>query len=84
MIQNDNDKVWVTISRTISTGNYESVKVEASISRTITAKDEDTELLSDLCDEVFEVVQDRSKEYTHVIKRKPRREPPVYDNTDND
>ena len=37
MEKNDEDKVWVTISRTINLGNYESYKVEAGYSQTIGA-----------------------------------------------
>lgn len=71
MEKNEEDKVWVTIERTINLGNYESVKVVAGLSRTI-GKNDPTDLLDNVCDEVFEVVRSRSKEYKRVLKLKSK------------
>ena len=70
-IENKDEKVWVTIDRTINLGNFESIKISAGLSRTIGINDP-TDLLDTVCDEVFAVVRERSKEYKRVLKPKPK------------
>jgi hypothetical protein len=70
-MENQEDKVWVTIERTMNLGNYESVKVIAGLSRTI-AKNDPIELLEEVTDEVFYAVKQKSLKYKkELIKKKP-------------
>lgn len=69
MEKNDEDKVWVTISRTINLGNYESIKIDAGLSRTIGINDP-TDLLDVICDEVNIIVAHKSKLYKKQLTSK--------------
>ena len=72
---NTEDKVWVTITRTINLGNYENIKVEAGMSQTLKAEEDPTELISDLSNRVFEEVLACSKRYKKKLKqKKPKRD----------
>ena len=74
MIHNEDDKVWCTITRTINLGNYESIKVEAGISETVDSKRPKMNRLSEICDEVFDIVFSESKTYKRILKKKPKKE----------
>lgn len=84
IIQNTDDKVWVTISRTINLGNYESIKIDAGMSQTIPKKGSAGILLEDVSDAVFGIVKAKSKEYKRELKRKTptNYDRPDYDNCD--
>lgn len=71
-IQNKEDKVWVTLEKTINLGNYESVKVIVGQSRTIQPKDDPEKLLNDVCEETFDVLQTKSREYKKLLTPKRR------------
>ena len=71
-IQNKEDKVWVTLEKTINLGNYESVKVIVGQSRTIQPKDDPEKLLTDVCEETFDVLQTKSREYKKLLTPKRR------------
>lgn len=68
------DQVWVTIKRTINLGNYENITVEAGMQSSPKGSDTQPELLEELCDTVWEIVLERSKEYKRVLKPKKSRE----------
>ena len=68
-ISNLEDKVWVTISRTINLGNYENIKIDAGISRTIGNEDPE-ELLEKICDEVNTIVTHKAKQYKKELTSK--------------
>ena len=44
-IQNDNDKVWVTVDATVNLGNYENMKIQTGMSRTIEEGEDPYELI---------------------------------------
>ena len=71
-IQNsdDDDKVWVTISRTINLGNYENIKIEAGLSQTLKPDDNQLALMEALCDMTFHVIKQKGKEYKTILKPK--------------
>lgn len=56
----DTEKVWVTISRNVNLGNYQSHKLEAGISQNIKEGDDPFELLHDLEFELMEFVTERT------------------------
>lgn len=70
-IKNTEDKVWVTISRTINLGNYENLKIDAGMSQTIGINDP-LDLLDKVCDDVQLIVSQKAKEYKHELM-KPKR-----------
>lgn len=69
MEKNDEDKVWVTISRTINLGNYENIKIDAGMSRTIGINDPQ-DLLDLVCDEVNTIVAHKAKQYKKELTSK--------------
>jgi len=60
MEKNEENKVWVTISETINTGNYNSVKVEAGYSKTYN-KESPTMLIEDGMNELLQIIQKKAK-----------------------
>lgn len=67
--QNKEDKVWVTIDRTINLGNYENLKISAGLSRTIQEGENPDELLTSVCEEVFDTVKIESKRFKRTLKK---------------
>ena len=63
---NDADKVWVTISRDVNLGNYESYKLDAGFSRTIKTGENPMELISEMESELAPFVNRKAR----IIKRK--------------
>ena len=84
-IKNEDDKVWVTISRTINLGNYESLKIDAGLSYTLKPKENAQDELDDLIERTYETVFNRSKEFAKDFKpKKPKYSKQGYDNCDNE
>jgi len=48
--EKEEDKVWVTIERTVNLGNYESYKLQAGVSQTIKEGEDPMDLLTELED----------------------------------
>lgn len=67
--EKEENKVWITIDRTINLGNYESYKLSAGVSQTIKDGEDLMELLADLEDQlnVF-VVKETNKMKPKVRK----------------
>ena len=84
----DEDKVWVTITRTINLGNYENIKIEAGLSQTITVKTNRTKVLNACSDLVWDMVLDKSADYYEQLQpKKKKKKPKKYedeDEVDND
>lgn len=59
---NDNDKVWVTITRTVNTGNYENIKIEAGYSKTYSDKDDPIEIMDEMANQVMELLNEKEKQ----------------------
>jgi hypothetical protein len=83
MIKNEEDKVWITISRTINLGNYESIKIDAGMSQTIQKGFDPDELLLEVSQSVFEIVVSESNRQKKLIKKKKKIQI-ERDNDDND
>jgi len=60
--QNDNDKVWVTITRTINTGNYENIKIDAGYSKTYSGKDDPIEIMDEMSNQIMELLNEKEKQ----------------------
>jgi hypothetical protein len=69
IIQAD-DKVWVTVSRTINLGNYENIKVEAGMSQTLLPTEDPQIVLGMVCEQVAQKIFQKSKLYKKELKRK--------------
>ena len=67
---NDGDKVWVTISRNVNLGNYETYKIEAGYSKTIPTGEDPMELIREMEAELAPFVNKQAR----VIKKKKRTE----------
>ena len=75
-IENSQDKVWVTIDRTINLGNYESIKISAGLSQTIEPKTKRLRLLDATIDSVIEIVTEKANELQQQLqKKKPKFSP---------
>lgn len=68
MEENKEQKVWVTISETIKTGDYENVKIEMGFSRAYD-KEKPNELIQDGFDNLKSIIDKEAK----VIRKKARR-----------
>ena len=68
MKSNDEPKVWVTISETINTGNYQSVKIEAGYSKMYKEKENPKDILSDGIDELQKLVSKKAKKISKSRK----------------
>lgn len=62
MENNDQDKVWVTVSMTINTGNFENIKIEAGESKTIQEGEDPAELRTEIADAIIYELKLRRKE----------------------
>lgn len=67
MEENKEQKVWVTVSETINTGNYNSVKVEAGYSK-VYNKENPSILIEAGVDELLQIIQKKAKR----IRKKER------------
>jgi len=67
--KNEEDRVWVTVSRTVNLGNYESHKIEAGYSQSIKEDEEPMELIQKAEAELTPFVQKRSI----IVKNKKRK-----------
>lgn len=82
--ENKENKVWVTISRTINLGNYESIKIDAGLSQTVTNKNKISSTLDACCDTVWEMLTEKSAEYYKQLQPKPKKKRFVKDTYDID
>lgn len=65
------EQIWVTISRTINLGNYESIKVEAGTSYSLLSSEQDRfEEIREISDSLFLLVKQKSKEFKRELKPK--------------
>lgn len=62
----DADRVWVTVSYTINTGNYESIKIDAGYSEAYTSDEEPAEKIDEMINELRGVL----KQQKRMIKSK--------------
>lgn len=46
-VRNDEDKIWVTITRKVNLGNYESAEIQAGYSQTIKEGEDPLELIKE-------------------------------------
>jgi len=68
-IVNDGDKVWVTISRNVNLGNYESYKLDAGFSRTIKTGENPMDLIIEMEAELAPFVNKKAR----IIKKRKER-----------
>ena len=68
-IVNDGDKVWVTISRNVNLGNYESYKLDAGFSRTIKTGENQMDLIIEMEAELAPFVNKKAR----IIKKRKER-----------
>jgi len=68
---NDQDKIWVNLSRTIPLKQYENIKIEVGASYTLKPTDYREEEISNLADELFNTIVRKSKVYRKAINPPP-------------
>jgi len=71
---NDENKVWVTVTTTLSIGEYQSVKVESGLSQTIGKNENPMDLLAELQNEVGDSVTDAALKLRKQFKNKIKNE----------
>lgn len=64
------NRVWVTASRTISTGQFESTKIEVGVSKTYTK--DPVDLLDVTVEELNELLDKKEKKARKNIKKKKK------------
>ena len=75
VIQAPEDKVWVTVTRTLNLGNFESIRIDAGMSQTVAPNQNPIELITDLSDAIFEEVSVNIRRYKKAIKpKKPQKD----------
>jgi hypothetical protein len=74
MIQNEEDKVWVNMTRTVNLGNYNNIKYEVGYSRTIKEGDDPISLIEEMEAELEENLSAKVDEIEEVNNEeiKPR------------
>lgn len=60
MTKDKKQKIWLMVSETINTGNYNSVKIEAGFSK-VYDKENPTELIDSDMDALLQVIQKKAK-----------------------
>ena len=83
-IQNSDDKVWVTISRTINLGNYENIKIDAGLSETRKPKEDPMDTIDEICDQLMVVLARKSHQYEKdLAKKKPKKPKKDFDDDED-
>lgn len=54
-------KVWISVSETINTGDYENIKLEAGFSKIYTDKDDPVEMIETGMKEVNKIIKQKAK-----------------------
>ena len=85
MEKNDEDKVWVTISRTINLGNYENIKIEAGLSQTLTKKGnlEIRTKLGTCSDLVWDMLLEKCADYYEQLQPKKKKKKKKFNDDDD-
>ena len=79
MEKNEEDKVWVTITRTVNLGNYENIKIDVGMSQTLKPKEDPYKLIRSVVDDLTTLLIQKENSYTDTkkaikeISRKHRR-----------
>jgi len=68
MEKNEEQKVWVNLSETISTGNYENVKIEVGYSKNYSGKDDPVQLVNDGVKELQAILKKKAKKIRKNVK----------------
>lgn len=68
MEKNEEQKVWVNLSETISTGNYENVKIEVGYSKNYSGKDDPVQLVNDGVKELQAILKKKAKKIRRNVK----------------
>lgn len=66
----DSQKIWITVSNTINTGNYNSVKIDAGYTKTYTDKDNPVTMIEDGVEELLKSLKKKTKEIRLKAKLK--------------
>lgn len=67
MEKNDEQKLWVSLSETISTGNYENIKIEAGFSR-VYDKENPVKLIESGINELEAILKKKAKKIRKKVK----------------
>jgi len=80
MIKNEEDKVWVNVTRTINLGNFNNIKYEVGYSKTIKQGDDPLELIVEMENELednlsvkVDEIENVDKMADETIRRRKRR-----------
>ncbi len=68
VISTNDDKAWITISRNINLGNYESYKIEAGFNRTIQIGENPIDLLIEMETELSQFINKKAR----ILKKKSK------------
>lgn len=58
----ESQKIWITVSNTINTGNYNSVKVDAGYTKAYTDNDNPVEMIEDGVVELLKSLKKKTKQ----------------------
>jgi len=71
-IPND-DKVWVTLSRTINIGDYNSIKIEMGLTQSVKRKEDPYALLEEISTGICEAMMEQSLQFMEEVKPTPKK-----------
>lgn len=69
LLENKDEKCWVTISYNVNLGDYENIKIESGYSQTIMNR-YPIDLLEDMQDTVANIVIEKAKSLKKLLKNK--------------
>lgn len=70
----DSDRVWVTVTSTVSTGAYETAKIEIGYSKTYSAKEDPLDVIGEMSDDLEALLVDRIGVLKKRLTKRKRRE----------
>jgi len=69
MSKEKKQKLWITISETINTGNYNSVKIEAGYSKSYEEPQDPIKMIAEGTDELLATIQKKAKKIRKKNKK---------------
>ena len=67
-VQNNNDQIWVTVNATVNLGNFENIKIEVGLSRTIEEGEDPQELIRRTTKKLLTQVKEKAEEIKKEIE----------------
>lgn len=70
----DSNRVWVTVTSTVSTGAYETARIELGYSKTYSSKEDPLDVIGEMSDDLEALVVDRIGILKKRVTKRKRRD----------